>query len=341
MDESGAILGSTLDVHTPTPYSLRLASLARKRPRTTEEQFTTSFSCEVCATPDTPLGPEDLPETFLMINVPQEVPGMAITGFSVDVLTGDSATEDALRRSLLFDNAVAGVVVDVTMQTMDKVGRAVPGEAPVVVASFGNRCAAPGCLPPATNAAYDGSSQNIPIPPGQHVMISAHVRTPAGGEGDSQSSAVVSGCKIVLNVFGYVVLPPSDEGDNCGVSTRGQSMTSCPRREARKFINKVHQRSNVSLSPDATLKVQLVLSKAMAAMKAPTLETLNSSLSVSSEIQSSNQVSSKALGGGDETKSSIKNLLPKRRAGPTASSSPKEARKSAMSGTSTPKKKSS
>jgi hypothetical protein len=265
MDDDGAMMGpSGLD--GPVPYSLRLASSARKRPRTSDERFGLSFSCDVVAMPETPLRPEDLPECFVMINVPQEVPGMSITGLSVELISDEEMQGNdgqAIQQQLFAEESKAGVVVEVALQTLDSVGRAVPNEKPVTVATFGDRGAG-GAKPHTTNASYDGSQCDIPISGGQHVMMYAFVRTPASASSDAgvvdpALAKVVGSAKIVLHIVGHVILPPAEEGDEVAISVRNTPTTTCPRREARKFINKVHQRSSTQASDAALKSVRSIL----------------------------------------------------------------------------------
>jgi len=283
MDDDGTMISPAgLSDTGPTPYSLRLASSARKRPRTTEERFALSFSCDAVAMPTVPLGPEDLPESFVMINVPQEVPGMSITGFSVEIVTEDASSQnddassvERTKHAMLADTTKAGVVVEVVLKTLDKVGRAIHNERPVIIATFGDRAAA--SKPHTTNASYDGSVGDIPISCGQHMMLYAIVRPPYTSTNTSASPAqvedaltkVISSSKVVVHIIGHVVLPPAEEEDNVGVSSRNtSSMTTCPRREARKFINKVYQRSSTQVGAATLVALRSIMMSGLAQAQA-------------------------------------------------------------------------
>eukprot|EP00658_Telonema_sp_P-2_P072420 TRINITY_DN61562_c0_g2_i2.p1 TRINITY_DN61562_c0_g2~~TRINITY_DN61562_c0_g2_i2.p1 ORF type:complete len:268 (+),score=63.78 TRINITY_DN61562_c0_g2_i2:212-1015(+) len=169
---------------------------------------------------------------------------------------------------MLADVTKAGVVVEVVLKTLDKVGRAIPKEKPVTIATFGDRMMA--TKPHSTNASYDGSVGDIPISCGQHVMLYAMVRTPYTSsttntistptQVDANVSKAIGSSKIVVHIIGHVILPPAEEGDEVGVSSRNTSvMTTCPRREARKFINKVHQRSSAQVGATALMAVRSIM----------------------------------------------------------------------------------
>ena len=303
MDDDGAMVSPAgFSDAGPTPYSLRLVSSARKRPRTSEERFALSFSCDAVAMPAVPLGPEELPESFVMINVPQEVPGMSITGFSVEIVSDDTQSDDAsvecAKHAMLADTTKAGVVVEVVLKTLDKVGRAIPNEKPVTIATFGDRVMT---KPHTTNASYDGSVGDIPISGGQHVMMYAFVRAPtttssAPVQVDDGVAKVIGSSKIVVHIIGHVILPPAEEDDDVGVSSRNTScVTTCPRREARKFINRVHQRSSTQVGAAALVTVRSVMMNGLNAVEAvETTTATNEAVVVPSPVVDTSASSSSA-----------------------------------------------